>query len=91
MNTPASPHYSANLDGVKIKADEFRLPQTNNHLIIEGAGGLMVPLNESFMMLDLIEQLDVPLVLVIRHYLGSINHSLLSIDILKKIIPLNKR
>lgn len=84
LNTPASPHYSANLDGVKIKAEEFKTPQTDNHLIIEGAGGLMVPLNESYMMLDLIEQLDVPLVLVIRHYLGSINHSLLSIDILKK-------
>lgn len=83
LNTPASPHYSAQLDGVQIKLSDFSLPQTNNFLVAEGAGGLLVPLNESETMLDLIKYLGLPVVLVAQNYLGSINHSLLSLECLK--------
>ncbi|MEY3645986.1 MAG: dethiobiotin synthase [Bacteroidota bacterium] len=83
LQAPLSPHASAALDGVEIKLSDFTLPQTSNHLIVEGAGGLMVPLNEQDVMLDLIQQLQIPVILVSRNYLGSINHTLLSIEALK--------
>lgn len=83
LNTPASPHYAAELDNVRIELDDFELPQTDNALVVEGAGGLLVPLNEKDTIFDLIKKIDLPVVLVIKHYLGSINHSLLSLDLLK--------
>ena len=83
LNTPLSPHASAALDGVQIQLSDFTLPQTSNHLIVEGAGGLMVPLNNQDLMLDLIHQLQIPVILVSRNYLGSINHTILSIEALK--------
>lgn len=83
LNSPLSPHASAALDGVQIKLSDFILPQTSNHLIVEGAGGLMVPLNDQYLMLDLIQQLQIPVILVSRNYLGSINHTILSIEALK--------
>lgn len=82
LTQPFSPHKSADIDRVEIKLDGFVLPQTTNRLIIEGAGGLMVPLNNNDMIIDLIKKLDVDVVLVSRNYLGSINHTLLSIDAL---------
>jgi len=82
LTQPFSPHKSAELDGVEIDLDYFMLPETNNTLIIEGAGGLMVPLNNKDLMIDLIKKLNAEVVLVIQHYLGSINHSLLSLAIL---------
>lgn len=84
LNAPLSPHASAALDGVQIKLSDFTLPQTSNHLVVEGAGGLMVPLNEHDVLLDLIQQLQIPVILVSRNYLGSINHTLLSFDALKQ-------
>jgi dethiobiotin synthetase len=83
LNAPLSPHASAALDGVQIQLSDFTLPQTSNHLIVEGAGGLMVPLNNHDLMLDLIHQLQIPVILVSRNYLGSINHTILSIEALK--------
>jgi dethiobiotin synthetase len=83
LNAPLSPHASAALDGVQIQLSDFTLPQTSNHLIVEGAGGLMVPLNDQDLMLDLIHQLQIPVILVSRNYLGSINHTILSIEALK--------
>ncbi|MFD3394495.1 dethiobiotin synthase [Aquirufa sp. OSTEICH-129V] len=83
LNAPLSPHASAALDGVQIKLSDFTLPQTSNHLVVEGAGGLMVPLNENDVLLDLIQQLQIPVILVSRNYLGSINHTLLSFEALK--------
>jgi dethiobiotin synthetase len=83
LNAPLSPHASAALDGVQIQLSDFTLPQTSNHLIVEGAGGLMVPLNDQDLMLDLIHQLKIPVILVSRNYLGSINHTILSIEALK--------
>ncbi len=84
LNTPASPHYSAALDGVEIKLNAIQLPETDNDLIVEGAGGLMVPLNDQFLIIDLIEKLALPVVLVSKNYLGSINHTMLSIEVLKQ-------
>ncbi|MFM6937388.1 MAG: dethiobiotin synthase [Aquirufa sp.] len=83
LNAPLSPHASAALDGVQIQLSDFTLPQTSNHLIVEGAGGLMVPLNDQDLMIDLIEQLGIPVILVSRNYLGSINHTVLSIEALQ--------
>jgi dethiobiotin synthetase len=78
-----SPHAAAELEGIEIKLADFKLPETNNTLIIEGAGGLMVPLNRTEFMIDMIEKFDAEVILVIQNYLGSINHTLLSIDALK--------
>ncbi|MEZ5003468.1 MAG: dethiobiotin synthase [Chitinophagales bacterium] len=83
LKTPMSPDASAARENVKIKVKDFELPESKNHLIVEGAGGLLVPLNESETVIDLIQHLSIPVVLVSRHYLGSINHSLLSIEALK--------
>ncbi len=83
LTQPFSPHKSAAIDGIKIDPEQILTPETNNQLIIEGAGGLMVPLNEYFLMIDLIEKLDAEVILVSKNYLGSINHTLLSAEILK--------
>lgn len=83
LSNPLSPHAAAKYDSVEIDINKITIPITDNHLIIEGAGGLMVPLNEEKLMIDLIQQLKVEVILVSKHYLGSINHTLLSIEILK--------
>jgi len=82
LTQPFSPHKSADLDGIEINLDDFRLPQTDNILVIEGAGGLMVPLNSKDLMIDLIEKLNAEVILVVQHYLGSINHTILSLQAL---------
>lgn len=79
LKLAASPHQSAKEEGIEINLNKFKIPETNNNMIIEGAGGLMVPLNESDFIIDLIEKLNVPVALVIKNYLGCINHTLLSI------------
>lgn len=78
LNTPASPHYSAEVDGVEISIQDFQLPETSGNLIVEGAGGMFVPINDQEFIIDLAEHLDLPVILVCSDYLGSINHSLLS-------------
>lgn len=82
LNTPASPHYAAQLDGITIDLNQIQEPKTVNHLVIEGAGGLLVPLNDRDCIIDLIQK-DYEVILVSRHYLGSINHTLLSLEALK--------
>jgi dethiobiotin synthetase len=82
LTQPFSPHKAAALDGIEIDPAKIIIPETDSQLIIEGAGGLMVPLNDNFLMIDLIKQLDAEVILVSRNYLGSINHSLLSIEAL---------
>jgi len=85
LRTPASPHYAARLDDVEINLEDFQLPDTNGRpLIVEGAGGLLVPINEQQTIADLIVHLGLPVILTSRHYLGSINHTLLSIDYLQQ-------
>ena len=82
LTQPYSPHYSAQLDNVTISLDEINIPETTNNLIIEGAGGLMVPLNEEDLLINLIQKLGVEIILVSKNYLGSINHTLLSVEAL---------
>ena len=82
LNTPASPHYAAQIDNVEIKLDKIIEPKTENNLVIEGAGGLFVPLNNNDCVIDLIKP-DYEVIVVSRHYLGSINHTLLTIEALK--------
>ena len=85
LTQPLSPHASAEIDGVEIQLDDFQLPRTNqSHLIVEGAGGIMVPLNQQHYILDLIKQLKLPVCLVVRSSLGTINHTLLSIAQLQR-------
>lgn len=83
LNTPASPHLAAAIDGVTIKAADIVEPETANHLVIEGAGGLLVPLNAEETVLGLIKP-DYKVIIVSRHYLGSINHTLLTAEVLKQ-------
>lgn len=78
LSQPMSPHASAAYDGVAIDLEAFSLPATEAPLIVEGAGGLMVPFNEQHCMIDLIAKLQIPMLLVSKNYLGSINHTLLS-------------
>lgn len=83
LDESASPHQAAYNQGLTLKVESITLPQTNNELVIEGAGGIMVPLNDQEFMLDLIKKFADQVILVANLYLGSINHTLLSIDILK--------
>ncbi|MFN5183666.1 MAG: dethiobiotin synthase [Bacteroidota bacterium] len=78
-----SPHAAAHTIGTAIDVDTIQLPNTQNNIIIEGAGGILVPLNNNFFMIDLIKRFDAETILVVQHYLGSINHTLLSIEYLK--------
>lgn len=82
LSQPLSPHLSAKLDRIEIELNQFQLPETDNNLIVEGAGGLMVPLNSRALILDLIKHLDLEVILISQHYLGSINHTLLTINTL---------
>ncbi|MBC7643391.1 MAG: dethiobiotin synthase [Flavobacterium sp.] len=82
LNTPASPHHAAAIDNVIIDLRKIIEPKTQNHLVVEGAGGLFVPLNNKDCVLDLIQP-DYKVIVVSRHYLGSINHTLLTIEALK--------
>jgi dethiobiotin synthetase len=84
LNTPASPHFAAELDGVEIQPGALRLPESERKLIIEGAGGLLVPLNRHHTYADLLQVWDIPVILVSRNYLGSINHTLMSIEVLQQ-------
>ena len=82
LNTPASPHLAAEIDGITIDLKQINEPKTNNHLVIEGAGGIFVPLNEKDSIIDLIQP-DYKVIVISRHYLGSINHTLLTIEAIK--------
>ncbi len=84
LKEPLSPHFAAKLESIHIDIDAICLPETSNHLIIEGAGGLLVPLNQTNYVIDLAKKFDCEIVLVITNYLGCINHTLLSIDYLIK-------
>ena len=82
LKTPMSPHAAAEIDGVTIDLSIIQEPKTNNSIVIEGAGGLLVPLNDTDTILNLIQP-NYKVIVVSRHYLGSINHSLLTINLLK--------
>ena len=84
LQTPCSPHRAAEIDGVAIDADALAIPDVGGPLVIEMAGGLMVPLNREVTFLDVIARWKAPVVLVARTALGTINHSLLSIEALRR-------
>jgi dethiobiotin synthetase len=84
LTEPMSPHAAANIDGITLGVQDFKVPETKNTLVIEGAGGLMVPINNDGQMIaDLIPTVSSEVILIVKHYLGSINHTLLSIELLK--------
>lgn len=83
LQTPMSPHASAEIDGIRIEIDNIKEPSTKNNLVIEGAGGLLVPLNDKNTLLDILKP-DYKIIVVSRHYLGSINHTLLTVNYLKE-------
>ncbi len=84
LETPMSPHAAADIDGISISLKDFELPEFDTkHLIVEGAGGLIVPINWEETVLDLIECLKLPVLLVARSSLGTLNHTLLSIEALR--------
>ena len=82
LNTPMSPHAAAEIDKVQIDLKQIKRPKTDRNLVIEGAGGLLVPLNDKDTIADLILPQD-KVILVSRHYLGSINHTLSSIECIR--------
>lgn len=92
LTKPLSPNAAAAIDGITIEMDKIRLslPVTANRvLIIEGAGGAMSPVNDSAVVIDLIKRLNAEAIIVSKHYLGSINHTLLTVDaIQRRGIPL---
>jgi dethiobiotin synthetase len=89
LKTPVSPHLAAEIDGVAIDIETLRLPNTAKPLVVEAAGGLLVPLTQNTTYIDLITRWRGPVVLCARTTLGTINHSLLSIEALRsRGIPL---
>ena len=89
LTTPASPHLAARIDGIEITAERLALPKVDGPLVVEGAGGLMVPVSESLLMIDLFALWGLPVILCARTGLGTINHSLLSIEALRtRAIPI---
>jgi dethiobiotin synthetase len=89
LRTPASPHLAARIDGVEIDTERLALPATTRPLLIEGAGGLLVPLTREVTYIDVMARWRAPLVLCARTTLGTINHTLLSIEAIRaRDIPL---
>jgi dethiobiotin synthetase len=83
LTTPCSPHLAAEIDGVTIEPDRLALPEFDGALVVEGAGGVMVPVTRELIFADLFARWGKPVVLVARTGLGAINHSLLSIEALR--------
>lgn len=84
LSQPMSPHAAARLDGQIIDSVSFAIPQVSP-LIVEGAGGVLVPLNDfGLTYADLFQQWNLPVIVVSKHYLGSINHTLMTVEVLKQ-------
>jgi dethiobiotin synthetase len=83
LQLAVSPHQAAEAEDLHIELSDFELPETEGPLIVEGAGGLFVPINDQNFVIELIQQLQLPVVLVVRDYLGCINHTLLSVQALQ--------
>ncbi|MBF6570135.1 MAG: ATP-dependent dethiobiotin synthetase BioD [Candidatus Binataceae bacterium] len=90
LRTPLSPHRAAEIDGVEIDADRLMLPTTDSPLIVEGAGGLHVPLTRKLLYIEVFARWGVPVILCTRTVLGTINHTLLSLEALRRrAIPIH--
>lgn len=89
LKEPISPHAAAALEGVEVDFTKFQWPQTDKLLIVETAGGVLSPINSHQTMLDFVAYADMPVILVAKHYLGSITHTLTAVEVLKsRNIPL---
>jgi len=89
LTQPMSPHAAAAIDGVNYNLNSFVMPASSNSVLLETAGGVMSPLSDEHTMIDLVNHLQLPAILVVRHYLGSINHSMLCLEVLRqRKIPL---
>mgnify|MGYP001467380028 CR=1 FL=1 len=84
LQQPLSPHESAKRDGIEIELTNFLFPGKEEKIIVEGAGGILVPINEKHFIADIINLLKLPILLVARSGLGTINHTLLTVSELKK-------
>jgi len=84
LKQPLSPHEAARRDGVEIEIKKFRAPKTSRPLVVEGAGGVMVPLNKRALVIDLMVKLRLPVIVIARSGLGTINHTLLSLKALRE-------
>lgn len=82
LSQPLSPHAAAAIDGVRIESDRIRIPDAESPIVIEGAGGVLVPINEEELYVDWVEQQGLPVILVSLNRIGSINHTLLSVEAL---------
>lgn len=85
LKAPLSPHHAARLENISLRLDSITLPHTVRPLIIEGVGGILAPLTSKISSLDLFKSWDCQWVIVSKHYLGSINHTLLTLEVLKKL------
>ena len=83
FSNPVSPHWAAEIDKVKIKKSSLNLPKIDQNLVVETAGGLMVPITRDFLQIDQIKIWDLPVIIVCRSSLGTLNHTLLSIEALR--------
>lgn len=83
LKTAASPHYAASLEGIAITVEQLLSPPTENTLVIESAGGVLSPVSDDLLMIDLAKQYGAEVIFISRHYLGSINHTLLSLEALR--------
>ncbi|HEY4276510.1 MAG TPA: dethiobiotin synthase [Rhizomicrobium sp.] len=89
LSTPASPHFSASLDGIVIDPAHLAPPQVSGPLVVEGAGGLLVPLSDDLVFADMFARWQIPVILCARTSLGTINHTLLSLEVMKRLsIPI---
>ncbi|WP_420387731.1 dethiobiotin synthase [Roseivirga sp.] len=84
LKLPASPHAAARFEHLQIELDDFVLPETSNEIIVEGAGGILVPINQENFVIEIAKSLNMEVILVANLYLGSINHTLLTVDYLKR-------
>ena len=83
LSTPASPNIAAKFESKEIDVQRIEIPYVINNFIVEGAGGIMVPINDKHSMLDLINKIQFPVILCVKSYLGCINHFLLTVEVLK--------
>ncbi len=89
LKVAASPHFAADTEGVLIDRKKLILPKSNNRILVETAGGIMSPLGKNYLNIDLIKQLKLPVIVVSENYLGSINHTLMTVKLLQKAkVPL---
>jgi dethiobiotin synthetase len=84
LKTPESPHAAAKKESIAIRLEDFALPKSKNGMVVEGAGGCLVPLNDRDFVIDIASRLHLPVVVISNFYLGSINHTLLTLEALRR-------